>query len=56
MRAGTALSSGAVSEEGTCLLEMGTSGPHKGLLMAGRSWEPALPLVLVLGTSFLEVV
>lgn len=53
---GPALSAGAGSEEGTCLLEMGASSPCKGLLTAGRSWEPALPLVLDLGTSFLEVV
>lgn len=54
--AGPALSPGAGSEEGTCVLEMETSSPCKGLLTAGRSWEPVLPLVLDLGTSFLEVV
>lgn len=54
--AGAALSAGAVGDEGSCLLEAGTSGPCKGLLMSGRSWEPALPLILVLRIPFLEVV
>lgn len=41
--------------EKALFLEWEQGVPHKGLLIVGRSWEPALPLFLVLGTTLLEV-